>query len=96
MLTTTATSRRTEIMEAVDAKTTEIAAFLQKLIQFDSETGKEGPIQDFLAAYLQKMGLAVDKWVPDLEELAKHPAYIPAKGRDFSGRPLVLVFGSWT
>ena len=36
------------------------------------------------------MGLEVDKWVPDLTELAKHPAYIPAKGRDFSGRPNVV------
>jgi acetylornithine deacetylase len=90
MLTTTVTSRRVEILDAVEAKTAEIAAFLQKLIQFDSETGKEGPIQDFMAAYLQKMGLEVDKWVPDLEELAKHPAYIPAKGRDFSGRPNVV------
>ena len=90
MLTTTATSKRVEIMEAVEAKTTEIAAFLQKLIQFDSETGKEGPIQDFIAASLRKMGLEVDQWVPDLDELAKHPAYIPAKGRDFSGRPNVV------
>ena len=87
---TMATGKRVEIIEAVDAKTAEIAAFLQKLIQFDSETGKEGPIQDFIAASLRKMGLEVDQWVPDLEELAKHPAYIPAKGRDFSGRPNVV------
>ncbi|HYJ95343.1 MAG TPA: ArgE/DapE family deacylase, partial [Vicinamibacterales bacterium] len=39
---------------------------------------------------LTAMGLQVDKWVPDLTELAKHPAYIPAKGRDFSGRPNVV------
>ena len=36
------------------------------------------------------MGLEVDQWVPDLAELAKHPAYIPAKARDFSGRPNVV------
>ena len=87
---TVATNKRVEIVEAVDAKTAEIAEFLKRLIQFDSETGKEGPIQDFIAASLTKMGLEVDKWVPDLDELAKHPAYIPAKGRDFSGRPNVV------
>ena len=77
-----------QILEAVDAKTAEIAAFLQRLIQFDSETGKEGPIQDVHCGEPdQQMGLEVDQWVPDLAELAKHPAYIPAKGRDFSGRP---------
>lgn len=90
MFTTTVSGKRTDILDAVDATTTEIAGFLQRLIQFDSETGKEGPIQDFIAAYLQKMGLEVDTWVPDLEELAKHPAYIPARGRDFSGRPNVV------
>ena len=87
---TVATNKRVEIVEAVDAKTAEIAEFLKRLIQFDSETGKEGPIQDFIAASLTAMSLEVDKWVPDLTELAKHPAYIPAKGRDFSGRPNVV------
>jgi acetylornithine deacetylase len=81
---------RTRILKAVDEKTSEIACFLQRLVQFDSETGKEAPIQDFIAGSLRTMGLEVDQWVPDLDELAKHPAYIPAEGRDFSGRPNVV------
>ena len=85
-----ATNKRVEIVDAVEARTTEIAEFLKRLIQFDSETGKEGPIQTFIAASLSKMGLEVDQWVPDLAELAKHPAFYPAKGRDFSGRPNVV------
>jgi acetylornithine deacetylase len=83
-------AERTKILHAVDAKTTEIACFLQRLIQFDSETGKEGPIQAFIAESLDKMGLEVDQWVPELAELARHPAYIPAEGRDFTGRPNVV------
>jgi acetylornithine deacetylase len=81
---------RTRILHAVDERTGEIAHFLQRLVQFDSETGKEGPIQDFIAERLRAMGLEVDQWVPDLAELAKHPAYIPAEGRDFTGRPNVV------
>jgi len=81
---------RGRILQAVDAKTDEIAGFLRRLIQFDSETGKEGPIQGFIAETLKGMGLEVDQWVPDLKELAKHPAYIPAEGRDFTGRPNVV------
>ena len=81
---------RTKILQAVDAQKTETACFLQRLIQFDSETGKEGPIQAFIAESLGKMGLEVDQWVPDLAELAHHPAYIPAEGRDFTGRPNVV------
>ena len=86
----TATTQRVQILEAVDAKTAEIAAFLRRLIQFDSETGKEGPIQGFISETLRGMGLTVDQWVPDLDELAKHPAFYPAEGRDFSGRPNVV------
>jgi acetylornithine deacetylase len=82
--------QRSRILQAVDEHQSEIACYLQRLIQFDSETGKEGPIQEFIAAGLGKMGLEVDQWVPDLTELAKHPAYIPADGRDFTGRPNVV------
>jgi acetylornithine deacetylase len=83
-------TERTQIVHAVDAKTEEIAAFLARLIQFDSETGKDGPIQAFIAEVLRQMGLEVDQWEPDLAELAVHPAYIPAEGRDFTGRPNVV------
>lgn len=86
----TTPATRQAILDAVEAKTPEIAAFLGRLIQFDSETGKEGPIQEFIAATLRSMGLEVDQWVPDLEELARHPAFYPAEGRDFSGRPNVV------
>lgn len=81
---------RTRIAEAVEERTSEIALFLKRLVQFDSETGKEGPIQEFIAESLRAMGLEVDQWVPDLAELEKHPAYYPAEGRDFSGRPNVV------
>ncbi len=86
----TADAERARILRAVDEKVPEIASFLQRLVQFDSETGKEGPIQDFIAASLRQMGLEVDQWVPDLDQLARHPAYIPAEGRDFTGRPNVV------
>jgi acetylornithine deacetylase len=90
MTATATTTERAAVLEAIDARTDEIAAFLARLIQFDSETGKEGPIQDFIAASLTAMGLEVDQWVPDLGELAKHPAFVPAAGRDFTGRPNVV------
>ena len=83
-------SDHARILRTVDEKAQEIAGFLQRLIQFDSETGKEGPVQGFIAETLRGMGLEVDQWVPDLKELAKHPAYIPAEGRDFTGRPNVV------
>ena len=74
----------------MDQKADEITALLQRLVQFDSVTGKEGPIQQFIADFLRQMGLEVDQWVPDLKELAKHPAFVPEVGRDFLGRPNVV------
>lgn len=84
------TAERARILRTVDEKMEEIASFLGRLVQFDSETGKEGPIQEFIAESLRHMGLEVDQWVPSLDELASHPAYIPAAGRDFTGRPNVV------
>lgn len=81
---------RGRILKTVDEQARDIAGFLKRLIQFDSETGKEGPVQDFIAQTLRAMGLEVDQWVPDLQELAKHPAYIHAEGRNFTGRPNVV------
>lgn len=81
---------REQILRALDGKTAEIVGFLQRLVQFNSETGKEGPVQEFIAETLRGMDLEVDQWVPGLDELAQHPAYIPADGRDFTGRPNVV------
>ena len=86
----TTDAERTRILRMVDEKTSDITEFLQRLVQFDSETGKEGPIQDFIADRLGTMGLEVDQWVPDLATLSQHPAYIPAEGRDFTDRSNVV------
>lgn len=89
-IVTATSAERARILRAVDDRTPEIAAFLGRLIQFDSETGKEGPIQEFIATSLHDMGLEVDQWVPDLGELSTHPAFYAAEGRDFTGRPNVV------
>lgn len=86
----TTTNEKAQILQAVDARASEIVEFLKRLVQFDSETGKESEIQDFIANKLRTMGLTVDQWVPDLASLERHPAYIPADGRDFTGRPNVV------
>jgi acetylornithine deacetylase len=67
----------------------EIIQFLQKLIRINSETGNEGRIQEFLAENLRKMGLKVDKFIPEKEILEKQPAYIPVEV-DFQNRPNVI------
>ena len=63
--------------------------FLQQMIRIPSVTGNEGPIQEFMAKTLTEMGLAVDSFVPSLEELQKHPAYV-APAQPYEGRPDVV------
>lgn len=84
------TEERGRILRAVDDRADEIIALLQRLVQFDSVTGKEGPIQAYIAEFLRQMGLEVDQWEPNLEDLARHPAFVPEEGRDFRGRPNVV------
>lgn len=68
----------------------EQVAFLQKLIRIPSVTGDEGPIQAFMSEYLTGMGLEVDCFIPSLEALRRHPAFVePAQ--DYAGRPDVVA-----
>ena len=81
---------REAILRAVDDRSEEIVGFLQKLIQIDSETGREGLVQQFIASNLKEMGLEVDSWVTDTDQLEGQPGYIAIEGMDFQDRPNVV------
>jgi acetylornithine deacetylase len=66
--------------------------FLQKTVQEASTTGNETGVQQLIAKKLEEMGLEVDMWYPDGEELANHP-YFCASRTDFSSSPNVV--GIW-
>ena len=80
------------IVQAVSKREPEIIDLLRQLIAIDSETGREGTIQEFIAQYLKDMGLKIDMWETDLRELQDHPGFLPIDV-DFSGRPNVV--GIW-
>ena len=64
--------------------------FLQNMLRIPSVTGNEGPIQEFMRNYLTDMGLDVDCFIPDLQSLRTHPAFVePAQ--DYQGRPDVVA-----
>jgi acetylornithine deacetylase len=85
-------STATRIIDGVDARRDEIVGFLQRLIRLDSETGKEGPISEFVAATLHGMSLEVDQFALDLQALASHPSFLKPQ-LDPEGRPNVV--GTW-
>ena len=62
------------IIDKVEEKTEEIIALLSKLVKIPSLTGEEGKAQGFVEEYLKDIGLEVDAWEPDIEELfSKYP-----------------------
>jgi acetylornithine deacetylase len=77
------------LVQIVDQEKGEIIKFLQSLIRIPSVTGEEKKIQDFIAKKLESMNLTVDKWEPDLNELKKHPGYVPVE-LDYVNRPNVV------
>ncbi len=58
-----------KILAKVYEKQAELIELLRKIIQVPSLTGEEGEAQEFLANYLNKLGLQVDVWEPDIEEM---------------------------
>ena len=73
----------------MDSHQEEAIAFLQSIIRIPSQTGDEKQVQDFMQEYLTKLGLQVDRFVPSLDELRKHPAFVePAQG--YENRPNVV------
>jgi acetylornithine deacetylase len=83
---------RVEIITSVEKSHDEIVSFLQELIKINSVTGNEGEIQAFIASTLNKMGLEVDRFDPDVEALRDYQGFIEPD-LPFSGRPNVV--GIW-
>ena len=67
-----------------------LISFLQDILRIPSVTGDEAAIQSFLADYLDREGFQVDVFVPSLDELKKHPAFVPVS-MSYDGRPNVVA-----
>lgn len=67
-----------------------VISFLQDLLRIPSVTGNEKPIQEFMANYLDNLGLEVDMFVPSLEELKNHEGFVPVDS-SYNDRPNVVA-----
>jgi acetylornithine deacetylase len=65
------------------------------MVAIPSVTGDEAAIQAFVAEYMQGIGLEVDMWETDWEELKKHPGYRPVD-RGYEGRPNIVATAKGT
>ena len=81
---------RRNVLQQIDSNRDRSIKFLQQMVAIPSVTGDEGKIQKFLAEYLTGMGLHVDMWESDWEQLKRHPGYIPVD-RGYAGRPNIVA-----
>jgi acetylornithine deacetylase len=78
------------ILSQVDNSRDAIVKFLRELISYPSVTGDEKAIQTFISNWLgDRLGVAVDVWEPDLDDLKHHPGYVPVD-RGYENRPNVV------
>jgi len=81
---------RQKIIDKIDASQEEAIALLRDMVKIPSVTGDEAAIQKFMADYMRGIGLEVDMWETDWEELKKHPGYRPVD-RGYEGRPNIVA-----
>ena len=83
------TDAEKKVLAWIDGNREEVLRYLTDLVRIPSVTGEEGPVQKFVAEYLEKMGILPDVFVPSVQELEKHPAYVKS-APDYAGRPNVV------
>lgn len=82
-------ANRQKILDKINASRDKAVEFLQKMVAIPSVTGDEAAIQKFIAETMSGIGLDVDMWETDWEELKKHPGYRPV-ARGYEGRPNIV------
>lgn len=81
-----------KIRDWMERHTAEAVSFLQRLIEAPSTAGNEADVQRIVADKLQALGLEVDIWVPDGEELGRSEYFCSPRSQ-FAGSPNVV--GVW-
>lgn len=81
---------RRRILDKVDACRDHAVKFLQEMVMIPSVTGDEAAIQRHMHERLTGIGLKVDMWETDWEQLKKHPGYRPV-ARGYQNRPNIVA-----
>lgn len=79
-----------KIEQWIDENEDSLIGFLQTILRIPSVTGNEASIQEFMADYAGSLGGEIDKFVPSLEELSSHPAFV-ASDLPYDNRPNVVA-----
>jgi acetylornithine deacetylase len=80
-----------DILAAVDAGGDGLVSLTEVLVGFPSLLGDEGPAQDFMEGLFRGMGLLVDRFEVEDDELSKLPGYSPAVGHWYNHDNIVAT-----
>ena len=81
---------REKLIQIIEQNRDKAVELLRNMISIPSVTGDEAAIQKHLASYMADIGLDVDMWETDWDELKKHPGYRPVQ-RGYRGRPNLVA-----
>ena len=81
---------REKLIQIIEQNRDKAVELLRNMISIPSVTGDEAAIQKYLASYMADIGLDVDMWETDWDELKKHPGYRPVQ-RGYEGRPNLVA-----
>ncbi|WP_332897781.1 ArgE/DapE family deacylase [Haladaptatus sp. CMSO5] len=88
------TTTRTQVCEYIEENSDQLFALLSDLVQQESVTGNEGPVQEVVIEKFESLGLSPDVWEPDVEELRGHPGFFETTSfakYGYDGRPNVAA-----
>lgn len=77
------------VLAQVDANRDQLLDDVAACVRIPSVVGNEGPVQPFMRALYERIGLEVDVFEADLGEVSRHPGYV-ATPWGTAGRPNVV------
>jgi len=80
---------RTRVLRQVEDSRDELVQLTQQLVRIPSVVGEEGEAQKYMERLYRDLGLEVDVFEADRQEVEQHPSYIGVKW-PYSGRPNVV------
>lgn len=68
-----------DLLRHAEAKRDRLTQLVSQAVRIPSVSGGEGAIAEHFAGRCGELGLEVDAWVPDTDEIRAHPAYVPVE-----------------
>ncbi len=85
---------RNAVRDRIEDRREDLVDLLRELIAQESVTGNEKPAQEVVVSRLESLGLEVDTWEPDADELRDHPGFFETSSYTeygYEGRPNVAA-----